>query len=197
MPNVIFIMSDDHAAHAISAYGSRVNTTPHMDRLAAEGVRMDAVYCTNSICSPSRATILTGTYSHINGVSSIWTEIDYRVPTFIEKVHDAGVQTAIFGKWHLGEDELSRPRHFDAWTVLPGQGDYVNPMMIDPTGERVHEGYATDIITDQSIEWLRGVDRSRPFCLMVHHKAPHRPWIPDPKHADADAHDHAHPNRHA
>ena len=184
MPNVIFIMSDDHAAHAISAYGSRVNTTPHMDRLAAEGVRMDAVYCTNSICSPSRATILTGTYSHINGVSSIWTEIDYRVPTFIEKVHDAGVQTAIFGKWHLGEDELSRPRHFDAWTVLPGQGDYVNPMMIDPTGERVHEGYATDIITDQSIEWLRGVDRSRPFCLMVHHKAPHRPWIPDPKHAD-------------
>ena len=130
-PNIIFIMSDDHAAHAISAYGSRVNRTPHLDRIAHEGMRMDAVYCTNSICSPSRASILTGTYSHVNGVSSIWTEMDYRVPTFVDVLHDRGYRTAMFGKWHLGEDGVSRPRGFDAWKVFPGQGDYIDPEMID------------------------------------------------------------------
>ena len=181
-PNIIFIMSDDHAAHAISAYGSRVNHTPNLDRIAAEGVRMDAVYCTNSICSPSRATILTGTYSHINGVSSIWTEMDYRVPTFIDALKGAGYRTAMFGKWHLGEHGVSLPRGFDAWRIFPGQGDYVDPEMIDEDGSAVVRGYATDIVTDLSIDWIDSLEADEPFCMMVHHKAPHRPWVPDEKH---------------
>jgi choline-sulfatase len=181
-PNIVFIMSDDHAAHAISAYGSRVNDTPHLDRLANEGMRMDAVYCTNSICSPSRASILTGTYSHINGVSSIWTEMDYRVPTFVEVLQQEGYRTAIFGKWHLGEHGASLPRGFDAWKIFPGQGDYIDPEMIDESGAAVVPGYATDIITDLSIDWVDGLGAEDPFCMLVHHKAPHRPWIPDEKH---------------
>ncbi|TCC62920.1 DUF4976 domain-containing protein [Kribbella pittospori] len=183
-PNLVFIMSDDHAAHAISAYGSKVNQTPHLDRLARDGVRMDATYCTNSICSPSRASILTGTYSHINGVASIYTDIDYRVPTFAEVLHGAGYQTALFGKWHLGERPESAPRHFDSWQVFPGQGDYVDPLMIGPDGAQTVVGYATDIVTDQSIDWLRQRDPDRPFLLLVHHKAPHRPWVPDEKHKE-------------
>lgn len=182
-PNIVFVMSDDHAAHAISAYGSTVNATPHLDRLAQEGVRMDAVYCTNSICSPSRATILTGTYSHINGVSSIWTEMDYRVPTFIDVLHGAGYRTAMFGKWHLGEHGNALPRGFDAWKIFPGQGDYVDPEMIDENGSGPVPGYATDIVTDLAIDWIDEVTTSgdEPFCMMVHHKAPHRPWVPDEK----------------
>ncbi|WP_166850568.1 sulfatase [Isoptericola sp. BMS4] len=180
--NIVFVMSDDHAAHAISAYGSRVNRTPHLDRLAREGARMDAVYCTNSICSPSRASILTGTYSHVNGVASIWTEIDHRLPTFVDVLHDAGYRTALFGKWHLGESEQARPRGFDDWKIFPGQGDYVDPEMYGPDGRETVPGYATDIVTDQALDWLdqHGDD---PFCLLVHHKAPHRPWVPDSKHA--------------
>ncbi|RKT35685.1 arylsulfatase A-like enzyme [Microbacterium sp. AG1240] len=181
--NIIFIMSDDHAAHAISAYGSRVNRTPHLDRIAQEGMRMDAVYCTNSICSPSRASILTGTYSHVNGVSSIWTHLDYRVPTFVEVLHDRGYKTAMFGKWHLGEEGVSLPRGFDTWKIFPGQGDYVDPEMIDESGTAVVPGYATDIVTDLSIEWIDSLSADEPFAMMVHHKAPHRPWIPDEKHA--------------
>lgn len=180
--NVIFVMSDDHAAHAISAYGSRVNHTPHLDRIAAEGMRMDAVFCTNSICSPSRATILTGTYSHVNGVSSIWTEMDYRVPTFPEVLQQSGYKTAMFGKWHLGEHGTALPRGFDAWKIFPGQGDYVDPMMIDETGARPVQGYATDIVTDLSLDWIDSLGEDEPFCMMVHHKAPHRPWVPDEKH---------------
>jgi len=181
--NIVFIMSDDHAAHAISAYGSRVNQTPHLDRIAKEGMRMDAVFCTNSICSPSRASILTGTYSHMNGVSSIWTEMDYRVPTFVDVLHDAGYKTAMFGKWHLGEHGVSQPRGFDTWKVFPGQGDYINPEMIDENGSSVVEGYATDIVTDLSLEWLDTLGEDESFCMMVHHKAPHRPWVPDEKHS--------------
>ena len=181
--NIVFIMSDDHAAHAISAYGSRVNSTPNLDRIAHEGMRMDAVYCTNSICSPSRASILTGTYSHMNGVSSIWTEMDYRVPTFVDVLHTAGYRTAMFGKWHLGEHGVSLPRGFDTWKIFPGQGDYVDPQMIDEHGTTIVEGYATDIVTDLSMDWLDGLSEDEPFCMMVHHKAPHRPWVPDEKHA--------------
>ncbi|WP_431031251.1 sulfatase-like hydrolase/transferase [Plantibacter sp. RU18] len=181
-PNIIFIMADDHAAQAISAYGSRVNRTPQLDRIADEGVRLDAVFCTNSICSPSRASILTGTYSHINGVSSIWTELDYRVPTFIDVLQAGGYRTAMFGKWHLGEHGDSLPRGFDAWKIFPGQGDYVDPEMIDQHGASHVSGYATDIVTDLSIDWIDGLGEDEPFCVMVHHKAPHRPWIPDEKH---------------
>ncbi|WP_323741187.1 sulfatase [Microbacterium sp. VKM Ac-2870] len=183
-PNIIFVMSDDHAAHAISAYGSRVNSTPNLDRIADEGVRMDAVFCTNSICSPSRATILTGTYSHINGVSSIWTEMDYRVPTFIDVLHTHGYKTAMFGKWHLGERGHSLPRGFDEWKIFPGQGDYVDPEMIDASGSSTVKGYATDIVTDLSLAWMDALDPGEPFAMMVHHKAPHRPWVPDEKHKE-------------
>ncbi len=181
--NIVFVMSDDHAAHAISAYGSTVNRTPHLDRIARAGMRLDSVYCTNSICSPSRASILTGTYSHINGVSSIWTELDYRVPTFTQVLQAAGYRTAIFGKWHLGESAQALPRGFDDWTIFPGQGDYLDPEMISPDGRAVHPGYATDIVTDLALDWLATGEPDQPFCLLVHHKAPHRPWIPDPRHA--------------
>ncbi len=183
-PNLVFIMSDDHAAHAISAYGSKVNRTPHMDRIAREGVRLDSAYCTNSICTPSRASILTGTYSHINGAPGIFTEFDYRVNTYVQAMQEAGYATAIFGKWHLGESERAHPRGFDEWLVFPGQGDYWDPVMIGPDGEKHMQGYATDIVTDLSLDWLDRRDDDRPFALMIHHKAPHRPWITDEAHAD-------------
>lgn len=185
-PNIVFILTDDHAAHAISEYGSKINYTPNIDRIAREGARLDACYCTNSICSPSRASILSGTYSHVNGVASIFSEVDYRVPNFTSCLKQVGYQTALFGKWHLGERPESLPRQedFDAWQVFPGQGEYIDPVMITTDGERVVEGYATDIVTDLALGWLDTHADSGPFCLMVHHKAPHRPWVPHPKHRD-------------
>ncbi|WP_336854098.1 sulfatase [Sinomonas albida] len=183
-PNLLFVLSDDHAAHAISAYGSRLNSTPAIDRIGREGALLGSVFCTNSICSPSRATILTGTYSHVNGVPGIFAEFDYRVPTFIDALHDSGYATALFGKWHLGESAGARPRSFDEWLVFPGQGEYVDPVMVGPEGERRLAGYATDLVTDLALDWLINRDPERPFALMVHHKAPHRPWIPDERHRD-------------
>lgn len=183
-PNLVFIMSDDHAAHAISAYGSVVNHTPNIDRLAREGARLDAVYCTNSICTPSRASILTGAYSHVNGACSIYSEFDYRVPTFTQVLHDSGYQTALYGKWHLGVKEKANPQGFDDWRIFPDQGEYVDPFMYGPDGEERIEGYATDIVTDLSVDFLSNLDRERPFALLVHHKAPHRPWVPHPRHKD-------------
>ncbi len=183
-PNLVFIMSDDHAAHAISAYGSVVNHTPNIDRLAREGARLDAVYCTNSICTPSRASILTGAYSHVNGACSIYSEFVYRVPTFTQVLHDSGYQTALYGKWHLGVKEKANPQGFDDWRIFPDQGEYVDPLMYGPDGEERIEGYATDIVTDLSVDFLSNLDRERPFALLVHHKAPHRPWVPHPRHKD-------------
>ena len=182
-PNIIFIMSDDHAAHAMSCYGSRINTTPHLDRIAAGGMRLDNCFCTNSICAPSRATILTGTYNHVNGVTTLATHLDNRQVMFPELLQRQGYQTALVGKWHLGQGSAHEPRGFDFWRVLPGQGLYHNPEMIDADGKRVWEGYVTDLITDMSLDWLRGRDKDKPFCLCVHHKAPHRHWEPDDKHA--------------
>jgi arylsulfatase A-like enzyme len=183
-PNIVFIMTDDHASHAIGAYGSRINQTPHIDRIADGGMRFDNTFCTNSICTPSRASILTGTYSNVNGVTTLHTMFDTRQPSFPGLLRDEGYQTAIFGKWHLGHGGLHDPRGFDEWVVLPSQGDYHNPEMISADGRRVHEGYATDIITDLSLDWLNRRDQDKPFCLLVHHKAPHRPWEPDAAHAD-------------
>ncbi len=177
-------MSDDHAAHAMSCYGSRINKTPNLDRIANEGMRFNNCFCTNSICAPSRATILTGTYNHINGVTTLATPIDGRQQSFIKLLKESGYQTAVVGKWHLGRGGYSDPQGFDYWNVLPGQGDYHNPMMIEMGEEKQHEGYVTDIITELSMDWLEGRDKERPFCLMVHHKAPHRWWEPDDKHAD-------------
>jgi len=183
-PNLIFVLVDDHAAHAISAYGSRLNHTPNIDRLADEGALLEAMYCTNSICTPSRASILTGTYTHVNGTPGIFAEFDYRVPTFVRTLHEGGYQTALFGKWHLGESASAQPRDFDDWLVFPGQGVYVDPRMIGPDGERTVPGYATDIVTDLALDWLDARDPEHPFALFVHHKAPHSPWIPDEKHHD-------------
>ncbi len=184
-PNILYIMSDDHAAHAISAYGSRINQTPNIDRLAKEGVRFDRVYATNSICTPSRATILTGKYSHMNGVP-VFNRFDGSQPTAAKYLQAAGYYTGMIGKWHLGSD----PTGFDYWKILPGQGVYHDPTFIDPEGRRVIKGYATDIIADLSIAFIKNRPKDKPFFLMCHNKAPHRPWDPDKAHATLyDDHD--------
>jgi arylsulfatase A-like enzyme len=177
-PNILYIMADDHAAHAISAYGSRVNTTPHIDRLAREGMRFSHCFVTNSICTPSRAAILTGQYAHINGVP-VFNPIDPKRPTLAKYLQAAGYHTGIVGKWHLGSD----PAGFDSWTILPGQGVYNDPVFLTPDGRKKHTGYATDLITEFSLDFLKNRPTDLPFFLMCHHKAPHRPWVPDAKHA--------------
>ena len=176
-PNILYIMSDDHAAHAISAYGSRVNKTPNLDRLGKEGVRFENCFAVNSICSPSRATILTGKYSHLNGVPT-FNRFDGSQPTVAKYLQAAGYYTGMFGKWHLGSD----PTGFDKWTILPGQGVYFDPQFIDSDGRRVIKGYVTDIITDLALDFLKDRPADKPFFLMCHHKAPHRSWEPDEKH---------------
>ena len=182
-PNLVFIMSDDHAAHAISAYGSRINDTPHLDRIAAEGARLDAAFCTNSICAPSRAAILTGTYNHVNGVTTLDTPLDNTLWTFPAELGAAGWQTAMIGKWHLGHGAGADPIGFDHWRVLPGQGHYHNPVMLEADGKVVERGgYVTDLITDDCIDWIDGRDPERPFALFCHHKAPHRTWEPSRGH---------------
>ena len=147
-PNILYIMSDDHAAHAISAYGSRVNHTPNIDRLANAGMRFENCFCVNSICSPSRATILTGKYSHLNGVPT-FNRFDGSQPTVAKYLQQAGYYTGMYGKWHLGSD----PTGFDQWSVLPGQGVYFDPAFLDPNGRHVVKGYVTDIITDLAIDF--------------------------------------------
>ena len=180
-PNILFIMSDDHAAHAISAYGSRVARTPNIDRIADGGMRLDRCYVTNSICTPSRASVLTGTYNHVNCVTTLDTHIDNRLPHVARHLGAAGYQTAIFGKWHLGEGPAHQPAGFDEWCVVPGQGDYFDPRLIDRDGQRVAKGYVSDVITDLSLDFLNRRDPDRPFFLMCHHKAPHRPFGPHPR----------------
>ena len=177
-PNILFIMSDDHAYQAISAYGSNRNKTPHIDRIAAEGMRFDRCYVTNSICGPSRACILTGKYSHKNGFYDNQSTFDGSQTTLPKLLQQAGYQTAIVGKWHL----VSEPTGFDHWEILPGQGDYYRPTFITPAGRHNVPGYVTDVTTQKAIDWLRdGRDTSKPFFLMVHHKAPHRRWDPPVK----------------
>ncbi len=179
-------MSDDHAAHAISAYGSKINKTPNLDRIAEGGMRLDNCFCTNSICTPSRAAILAGTYNHVNRVTTLVTKMDNQLPTFPKLLQDNGYQTAVFGKWHLGTGPGHCPTGFDDWTVLPDQGRYHNPDFIfkGPDGgtRKLVKGYATDLIADMSLDWLKKRDKDKPFCLLCHHKAPHRNWESDEKH---------------
>ncbi len=177
-PNIVFIFSDDHAPHAISAYGSRINRTPNIDRIAASGVTFDRCYCGNSICGPSRAAILTGKHAHANGFMRNGNDFDGTQPTFPKHLRRAGYQTAMIGKWHLTSD----PTGFDHWEVLPGQGSYYNPDFRTPGGRHRREGYCTDLVTEMALDWLRdGRDASRPFLLMCQHKAPHRSWMPGPE----------------
>ncbi len=188
-PNIIFIMADDHASQAVSCYGSRINQTPNIDRLAKEGILFTNCFCTNSICAPSRAVILTGKYSHINGVINNKVTFDGSQQTFPKLLQKAGYQTAVIGKWHL----KSEPIGFDYWNILVGswgQGEYFDPLFNENGKEITIKGYATDIITDFSIDWLKQRKGDKPFCLLCHHKAPHRNWQPDEKHSkmyeDAD-----------
>ena len=177
-PNILFIMSDDHAAHAISAYGSRVNRTPGLDRLAQEGMLFQNTFVTNSICTPSRATILTGKYSHLNGVT-VFNRFDGSQQTVAKLLQKSGYYTGMIGKWHLGSD----PTGFDHWEILPGQGAYNDPILYTATGEKTYTGrYATDLLTDLAVEFVQKRPKDRPFFLMLHHKAPHRPWTPDEVH---------------
>lgn len=182
-PNILFIMSDDHAYQAIGAYGSNRNQTPNIDRLAKEGMRFDRAFVTNSICGPSRAVILTGKYSHLNGfhdnAGNAW--FNGKQQAAPKLLQAAGYQTAVIGKWHLNSD----PTGFDYWHILIGQGPYYNPRMKTAEGIVEHDGYTTDIITDVALDWLQTKrDPRKPFLLMYQHKAPHRNWQPAPRHLD-------------
>ena len=176
-PNILFIFTDDHSPLAISAYGSQINQTPNIDRIASEGMLFRHCFVTNSICGPSRAVILTGKYSHLNGFVQNGDRFNGMQTTFPKLLQGAGYQTAMIGKWHLASD----PTGFDYWNVLIGQGPYYNPPMIK-NGERVkYEGYTTHIITDLALDWLKeDRDEEKPFLLMYQHKAPHRNWQPGP-----------------
>ncbi len=185
-PNIVFVLSDDHAAHAIGAYGSVVNRTPHIDAVAASGVRLDNLFATNSLCAPSRATILTGTYSHVNGVTTLDTPIDASQPTFVTALREAGYRTAFVGKWHMGDGSTGGvshdPQGFDHWEALIDQGEYHDPRFLTADGLRVEEGYATDLITDLALRWVESLEGDEPWCVLVWHKAPHRSWEPDHRH---------------
>jgi arylsulfatase A-like enzyme len=179
-PNILLIFTDDLTNQAISAYRHplKLLQTPNIDRLAQQGILFERALVPNSICGPSRAVILTGKYSHLNGFHRNGNTFDGSQQTVAKLLQQAGYRTAVIGKWHLESD----PTGFNHWHILPGQGIYYNPPMIR-NGERVqHEGYTTDLITDFSIKWLKGRDKSKPFFLMSQHKAPHREWAPALRH---------------
>jgi arylsulfatase A-like enzyme len=177
-PNIIFIMTDDHAYQALSAYDDDLISTPNLDELADEGMLFNQSFVTNSISAPSRATLLTGQYSHKNGVIDNMKSFDTSLVTFPRLLQDAGYQTAMIGKWHL----KTEPQGFDYWKVLPGQGSYYNPDFIE-MGENVRDtGYVTDLITDDVIDWIDQANQDEPFAVVYNHKAPHREWWPGPDH---------------
>jgi len=178
--NILFVMSDDHAYQAISSYGSKLNITPNIDKLARDGILFEQSFVTNSICGPSRACMLTGKYNHLNGMIDNGTTFDGSQETFTKILQKHGYITAIIGKWHL----KSEPTGFDYWNILPGQGQYYNPDFIEMGNKKRVKGYVTDLITDFSIDWLEHRNKSKPFCLLLHNKGPHRNWMPDPKHMD-------------
>ena len=174
--NILFIMTDDHSYQTISAYDKRFIATPNIDRIAKEGVLFTNSFVSNSISGPSRACMLTGKHSHINGFIDNHHTFDGSQQTFPKLLQKAGYQTAIIGKWHL----TSEPTGFDYWNILVGQGDYYNPVFIQNGIKKQIEGYATNLTTDFALEWLETQrDKNKPFCLLLHHKAPHRTWMPD------------------
>jgi arylsulfatase A-like enzyme len=178
-PNIVFIMSDDHAYQAISAYSDKLIQTPNIDRIAKEGMLFTNASVTNSICAPSRAVILTGKHSHINGKIDNRSPFDTTNVTFPQLLKNAGYQTAMFGKLHFGNN----PKGFDEFKILPGQGDYYNPKFITSKGDTTVTGYVTDITTDLTLDWMENRrDKQKPFLLMYLHKAPHRTWMPAKRH---------------
>ena len=174
--NILYIMCDDHSYQTISAYGSRLIETPNIDRIADSGMIFTNSFVANSVSAPSRACLLTGKHSHMNGMTDNTKTFDGSQQTFPKLLRQAGYQTAIVGKWHL----VSEPTGFDYWNILIGQGEYYNPTFIDNGEKKVVKGYATEVTTDLALQWLeKGRDTARPFCLLLHHKAPHRTWMPD------------------
>lgn len=178
-PNIILIVSDDHAYQAISSYGSKLIQTPNIDRIGKEGAIMQKAYVTNSVCSPSRAVILTGKYSHVNGLRDNGTFFDSSQQTFPKLLKEAGYKTAVIGKWHL----WSQPTGFNYWNILPAQGNYYNPGFIRMGKDTAYKGYVSDVITDLSLNWI-DENKKNPFCLLLFHKAPHRNWMPPLKYLD-------------
>lgn len=177
-PNILFLYSDDHAAAAVSAYGSDLPATPQIDRIGAQGMRFDRAYCTNAICGPARAVVLTGKHSHINGFVDNSSHFDGDQMTFPKLLQEVGYETAIIGKWHLRSD----PQGFDSWDILPGQGRYYTPEFVNADGKYAVPGYNTDVIGDKTIQWLEEHAQSdKPFLLMCQFKAPHRGWMPGPQ----------------
>lgn len=181
-PNIVFIFSDDHATASIGAYGSRWNRTPNLDRIAREGMLFKSAFVTNAICGPSRATVLTGQFGHLNGVPTNNDSLHPTTLTFPRLLRASGYQTALVGKWHL----TTRPQGFDHYEILRGQGTYYNPVFFRSRDTTRFEGYTTDVITDRALAWLAQRDQRKPFLLMLQHKAPHRPWDPGPAHLDQE-----------
>jgi arylsulfatase A-like enzyme len=179
-PNIVFIMSDDHAYQAISAYSDRLIQTPNIDRIAKNGMKFTQACVTNSICAPSRATILTGKHSHLNSKTDNYFPFDTTMLTFPQLFQSSGYQTALFGKLHFGNN----PKGFDQFKILPGQGVYYNPTFITKNQGNIQvKGYVTDIITDMTLEWMeKERNKEKPFLLMYLHKAPHREWLPAERH---------------
>ena len=177
-PNILFIMSDDHAYQAISAYDDKLIQTPNIDQIASEGILFSNARVTNSICAPSRATILTGKFSHMNGKVDNIFPFDTTQVTFPQLFQKEGYQTAMFGKLHFGNN----PKGFDDFLILPGQGHYINPKFIGKEKDTIISGYVTDIITDLTLDWFEQKrDKNKPFLMMYLHKAPHRAWWPSPE----------------
>ncbi|NGM62850.1 sulfatase [Sphingobacterium sp. SGG-5] len=177
-PNIIFIMTDDHTTQALSAYDKRFIETPNLDRLADEGIKFNNCFVTNAVCGPSRAVILTGKYSHINGLTDNHTVFDSTQTIYPQLLKEAGYQTAMIGKWHLG----STPVGFDYYSILPNQGEYYQPVFIENGKEVQEKGYVTDVVTDKAIGFLDERDREKPFLLIYQQKAPHRNWLPAQRH---------------
>jgi len=175
-PNVILIMTDDHTTQAMSCYGSRLIQTPNLDRIANEGMRFDNCYVSNSLCGPSRACVLTGKLSHINGFTDNSKTFDGNQMTFPKLLHQNGYQTGVVGKWHLTSD----PQGFDYWSVLTGQGEYYNPDFRENGKDIRENGYVTDIISNKALNFIKNRDTNKPFALLYYHKAPHGNWIPSP-----------------
>ena len=174
--NIVYIMTDDHTRQMMSSYDNRHMETPNLDRIAEGGVLFNNAFVCNSISGPSRACLLTGKHSHKNGKLDNHTTFDGNQQTVQELLKDAGYQTAMIGKWHLD----SEPTNFDFWEILPGQGDYYNPVFITPEGRIQYDGYVTNVITDMSLDWLENErKKENPFCLFIHHKAIHRNWMGD------------------